>query len=59
MSTIMPKGENIRRAVKWIADERLEDAGKDLKKLVNDAAFKFNLAPNEQEFLFNFYKDQT
>lgn len=59
MSTIMPKGENIRRAVKWIADEKQGEAGKDLQKLVNEAAFKFNLTPNEQEYLFSFYKDHT
>lgn len=59
MSTIMPKGENIRRAVKWISDEKQDDESKSLKKLVHEAALKFNLTPNEQEYLVNFYKDHT
>jgi hypothetical protein len=57
MSTIMPKGENIRRAVKWISDNKQDAPDANLKKLVQEASLKFNLTPGEQEYLVNFYKD--
>jgi hypothetical protein len=45
MSTIMPKGENIRRAVKWISEEKQDAPDANLKKLVQEASRKFNLTP--------------
>ncbi len=63
MTNIMPEGEAIRKAVKWISAEMDEDAKQSLQKLVNDAVSRFDLSPKEAEFLSAFYKktksDQT
>jgi hypothetical protein len=60
MTTIMPEGENIRKAVKWISSVLQENPTKSLQKLVNDAVLRFDLSPKDAEFLTSFYrKDST
>lgn len=60
MTTVMPEGENIRKAVKWISGELQENPNKSLQKLVNDAVLRFDLSPKDAEFLTSFYrKDST
>jgi hypothetical protein len=56
MTTIMPEGEAIRKAVKWISGELQEDPNKSLQKLVNNAVSRFDLSPKEAEFLTEFYR---
>jgi hypothetical protein len=56
MTTIMPEGEAIRRAIKWISGERQEDQNKLIQILVNDAVSRFDLTPKETEFLAEFYR---
>ena len=56
MTTIMPEGEAIRRAVKWISGELQEDPNKSIQILVNDAVLRFDLSPKEAEFLTEFYR---
>ena len=56
MSTIMPEGDAIRKAVKWISAELQENPGKSRQKLINDAVLRFDLSPKETEFLIEFYK---
>jgi hypothetical protein len=58
MATIMPQGEEIRKAVKWISEERQSSPAKRLAKLVEEASVKFDLSPADGEFLFNFFKEQ-
>ena len=57
MATIVPKGENLRQALKWISDNRLEDETKSISKLIQEAGLKFNLSPKDEMFLVNFYKE--
>jgi len=57
MATIVPKGEAIRQALKWISDNRLVDEKKSISLLIQEAGLKFNLSPNEEVFLVNFYKE--
>ena len=56
MTTIQPDGEMIRKAVKWISDERQTDQSKKHQQLIEEAAIRFNLSPMEVEFLDNFLK---
>jgi hypothetical protein len=56
MSTIQPKGENVRNAVKWISENRLEDEGRPISVLIQKASLRFNLSPKEEDFLRAFYK---
>ena len=60
MTTIMPEGEAIRKAVKWISSELQEDPSKSVKKLINNAVLRFDLSPKDAEFLVEFYRtDKT
>lgn len=58
MATIMPKGEGVRQAVKWISAQRMEDENQPIKKLVQEAARRFNLSPKEEVELAHFYEEK-
>ena len=49
--TIQPKGEDLRKAVKWISDERKYNPEKELKALIEEACLKFDLSPMDADFL--------
>ncbi len=55
--TIMPHGEEIRKAVAWLSEKRLEEPGTDPLKLVEQACIKFNLSPLEAEYLQKMVKE--
>jgi hypothetical protein len=57
MTTIQSEGENLRKAVKWISDERQYGPDKKSVKLIEEACFKFNLSPADAEYLTNFIKE--
>lgn len=59
MTTIQPKGEKVRQAVKWIAEARLEDEKRSISDLIQQAAGQFNLSPKDEEFLRAFYEQET
>ncbi len=52
--SIQPEGEDLRKAVKWVSEERKFSPGKNLKQLVEEAGLKFDLSPKDQEFLARF-----
>ena len=52
--SIEPQGENLRKAVKWISEERTCKPSADLKKLVENASIKYNLSPKDEDFLLRF-----
>jgi hypothetical protein len=54
----MPQGEDLRKAVKWISEERQSSPAKNIAKLVEEASVKFDLSPADGEFLFKFFKEQ-
>ena len=56
--SIMPQGEELRKAVKWISEEREADRKATLSKLVDQAGIKFNLSPMDCEFLYRFFKEE-
>ena len=58
MPTIMPQGEDLRKAVKWISEERQSSPERKLAKLVEEASIKFDLSPADGEFLFKFFREQ-
>jgi hypothetical protein len=59
MTTIMPEGNAIRNAVKWISDKRQDDPSTSIQKLMDEAGLKFNLSPKEQEFLHRFCTEKA
>ncbi len=56
MGTIMPEGEDIKRAIKWIALRREELPEMPMAKLIEEAVFQFDLSPLDQEFLTGFFR---
>jgi len=58
MSNIQPEGEDLRKAVKWISDERTYGAEKTLLKLIEEACLKFDLSPMDTEYLVNFFRKE-
>jgi hypothetical protein len=56
MGTIMPEGEDIKKAIKWISLRREEMPGMPTAKLIEEAAFTFDLSPLDQEFLAGFFQ---
>lgn len=53
--SILPEGEPLRRAIKWISDERLNNPEAKIFKLVEEACLKFDLPPKDEEFLVHFF----
>ena len=52
--SIQPDGEDLRKAVKWISEERKYGPEKKPIKLVEEACLKFDLSPRDAEYLTNF-----
>jgi len=55
--SIQPEGEDIRRAIRWISDEKKYNPEKSLKQLVEAACLRFNLSPLDADYLFGFYNE--
>jgi len=53
--TIQPEGEDLRKATRWISDERLNKTVASLSHLIEQACVKFDLAPKDAEFLMRFF----
>lgn len=51
MGTVQPQGENLRRAVKWISEERKYGPDRKPVELIEEACLKFNLTPVDAEYL--------
>ena len=55
MHDILPEGEELRRAVRWVSGGLQENAGQAVQALVQEAIFKFDLSPKDAEFLLGFF----
>lgn len=55
MHDLLPDGEDIRRAVKWVSGNLQEDPDQPVEPLVREAIFKFDLSPLDAEFLIGFF----
>ena len=49
---LLPHGESLRHALRWLSDERRHDAA-----AIEEAARKFDLTPAEEEFLLTHCRD--
>ena len=52
---IQPEGEDLRKATKWISERRADQPAAKLSDLVEKACAKFDLSPNDAEFLSRFF----
>ncbi len=55
--SILPHGEKLRKAVKWISDKKQYESETDSSKLIQQAGLKFNLSPKEEAYLERFIKE--
>ena len=58
MHDMLPDGEDIRRAVKWISGNLMENPDQRVQPLAQEAIFKFDLSPKDADFLINFYSQK-
>jgi hypothetical protein len=58
MHDLLPEGEELRRAVKWVSAHMQENPEQPVMKLVQKAVFTFDLSPKDSEFLLRFYSSQ-
>ncbi len=56
--SILPEGEQLRKAVKWISDQKTENPELALFILIENASLKFDLAPRDSEFLMRHMLEQ-
>ncbi|MCL4686370.1 hypothetical protein KJ059_16655 [Myxococcota bacterium] len=49
----------LQRAIRWISDQRLENPDAALGPLVDEAARRFDLSPQDAEFLLTFQRPRT
>ena len=56
--TIQPKGEDLRKAVKWVSGERKYNTEKEVKALIEEACMKFDLSPMDADFLLRTLLEQ-
>ncbi len=55
MHDMLPEGEDLRRAVKWVSRNRVEHPDLPVRDLVQDAIFRFDLSPVDADFLIGFF----
>lgn len=58
MPTIVPEGENVPKAIKWISANIEENENQPILQLVEKAVFKFDLSPKDAEFLSGFFRNR-
>ncbi|GFE56249.1 hypothetical protein [Geobacter sp. AOG1] len=59
MHDLLPDGEDLRRAVKWVSGNLQENPAQPVQPLVQEAIFKFDLSPLDAEFLIRFFSERT
>jgi hypothetical protein len=55
MDVQLPEGELLRRAVRWISEQRELVPRPSLAELIDKAGERFSLSPKDSEFLLNFF----
>jgi hypothetical protein len=59
MKYLEPKSSALKKAVKWISEEKKIKPDDSVKKLAETAIFRFDLSPSEAEFLYRFLEDDS
>jgi hypothetical protein len=52
---ILPEGEQLRKAVRWISEKRTEDSRASLTRLIDEASLRFDLSPKDTEVLMHLF----
>jgi hypothetical protein len=56
MATLM-EGDGLKRALKWLSEQRLAEPAAPRMKLIDEAARRFDLSPVETEFLVTSWRE--
>jgi len=48
---LLPRGNALRQAVRWISEQRQLRPDESLVKLIDEASIRFDLTPNDSTFL--------
>jgi hypothetical protein len=56
--SIQPEGDDLRKAVRWISEQRREDPEKRVSALVETASIKYDLSPRDEAFLLRFIREK-
>ena len=56
---VMPQGEDLRKAVKWISEMRQSEPHTPDRQLVDQACLNFNLSPKEAQYLGRWVKGEV
>lgn len=56
--SVVPEGEQLRKAIKWIGEKRLEAPGEPLFKVIEEACVKFDLPPKDEDFLTRYFTEE-
>jgi len=57
MHDLLPEGEDLHRAVKWVSANLRENPERPVRQFVQDAIFRFDLSPRDAEVLAGFYRE--
>jgi hypothetical protein len=52
MSDLLPEGEDLRRALRWVNERLRREPDIPLARLVDDASRRFDLGPLDEEWLW-------
>jgi len=58
MHDLLPDGEDLRRAVRWVSGNLQENPDQPVQPLVQEAIFKFDISPKDAEFLIGFFRQR-
>jgi hypothetical protein len=58
MRDLLPDGEDLRRAVRWVSGSLQENPDQPVQRLVQEAVFKFDLSPKDADFLIMFFSER-
>ena len=58
MTSVMPEGGAVRKAIQWVSKMREEGTKGSLAILVEQASVRFNLSPKDSEFLTRFFNER-
>ncbi len=55
---MQPQGEDLRKAVKWVSEERKFNPKKKVQAIIEEACIKFDLSPTDADFLLRNLRDE-
>lgn len=57
--SLLPQGESLRKAVRFISDERQHNPKRAIQAIVEEACAKYNLSPKDAEFLTRYVRQEN